>query len=392
MTTKSRKHKFTATLCAKLEGPAKGSSTKEIEYSDTEVPRLKFYVTVTDKRGWRWRFQNGEEKRAIRIGDFPGISVEEARKTAREMGAALDRGEDPAHPRDERKAMPTFREFAMDEYLPHARQYKKSAHEDESKLRLHLLPVFGDKKLGAISRYDVEMYRGNVAKSHCNATSNRHMALLSKIFNQAIHWERTDRNPCTGIKKLPEKTEVGKDFKPEQMQRLLAAFDSEPNQKAATALRLLTFTGLRLREVLHLTWDRVNLEEGRIYLDVTKAGKPRFVAINSVACEILAGIERHPTSPYVLPGMTDPMKPLHNINKAWHRALEKAKLGHARIHDLRHQFATAGVRAGLSLYSIGGLLGHAPGSTVTTRYAHIADDVMRKASEQTAAALLGRAG
>lgn len=386
--TNNRKHKLTATLCAKLPGPA-ASSTKEIEYSDTEVPRLKFYVTATNKRGWRWRFQSGTEKRAIRIGDFPGISVEEARRTARDMGAALDRGDDPAHRREERKAMPTFREFAMDEYLPHARQYKKSAHEDESKLRLHLLKVFGDKKLGAITRYDVEMYRGEISKSHCNATSNRHLALMSKIMNQAIHWDRIAQNPCAGIKKLPEKIEVGKDFKQEEMARLMKALDKEPNQKAATALRLLTFTGLRLREVLHLTWDRVNLEESRIYLNQTKSGKARFVAINTVARDILDNIERHKLSPFVFPGMVDPMKPLHNINKAWRRALEDAKLGHARIHDLRHQFATAGVRAGLSLYAIGGLLGHAPGSTVTARYAHLADDVMRKSSEVTAAALLG---
>ena len=54
--TTDRKHKLTATLCAKLLGPPAGSSAKEIEYSDTEVSRLKFYVTPL-KRGWRYRYQ-----------------------------------------------------------------------------------------------------------------------------------------------------------------------------------------------------------------------------------------------------------------------------------------------------------------------------------------------
>jgi integrase len=53
----------------------------------------------------------------------------------------------------------------------------------------------------------------------------------------------------------------------------------------------------------------------------------------------------------------------------------------ARIYDLRHTFASAGAGSGLSLPVIGRLLGHASPST-TQRYAHLADDPLRRAADQ----------
>lgn len=62
------------------------------------------------------------------------------------------------------------------------------------------------------------------------------------------------------------------------------------------------------------------------------------------------------------------------------RALASAKVKHARIHDMRHSFASAAAVAGVSLYTIQKMLGHASSQT-TQRYAHLADSrAMREAS------------
>ncbi len=83
-------------------------------------------------------------------------------------------------------------------------------------------------------------------------------------------------------------------------------------------------------------------------------------------------------SPWVFPGK-DSSKPLNNPRKAWCRILKTAGVEYARIHDIRHSFASACVRSGASLYAVQKLLGHA--SPVTTqRYAHLANDALRAAS------------
>jgi len=66
---------------------------------------------------------------------------------------------------------------------------------------------------------------------------------------------------------------------------------------------------------------------------------------------------------------------------------------HVRLHDLRHSFASLSVNGGASLPMIGALLGHSQVST-TARYAHLADDPLRKvndkAGERAARALRGK--
>jgi integrase len=67
---------------------------------------------------------------------------------------------------------------------------------------------------------------------------------------------------------------------------------------AAAALRLLLFTGCRLREVLHLRWQHVDLERGCLFLPDSKTGR-KTVILNAPALAVLNGLER--VSPYVVP-------------------------------------------------------------------------------------------
>lgn len=71
---------------------------------------------------------------------------------------------------------------------------------------------------------------------------------------------------------------------------------------------------------------------------------------------------------------------MNNIRKVWMRALASAKVKHGRMHDLRHSLAGAAAVAGVSLYTIQKMLGHASSQT-TQRYAHLSDSrAMRDAS------------
>src|SRR5262249_47714498 len=61
----------------------------------------------------------------------------------------------------------------------------------------------------------------------------------------------------------------------------------------------------------------------------------------------------------------------------------------ARLHDLRHTYASVLASAGLSLPVIGALLGHTQPST-THRYAHLFDDPLRAATDRAAAIVTGK--
>ena len=56
------------------------------------------------------------------------------------------------------------------------------------------------------------------------------------------------------------------------------------------------------------------------------------------------------------------------------------------LHDLRHSFASIAAGQGLSLYTIGKLLGHKNPKT-TARYAHLARDVVQSAIDEIGEAM-----
>jgi integrase len=85
----------------------------------------------------------------------------------------------------------------------------------------------------------------------------------------------------------------------------------------------------------------------------------------------------------VLPG-NKPGSRLVGIQKAWQRLRRMAQIPDLRIHDLRHSFASVGAGAGLGLPVIGALLGHSQAAT-TQRYAHLAADPLKQASDLIAA-------
>lgn len=156
------------------------------------------------------------------------------------------------------------------------------------------------------------------------------------------------------------------------------ALAEDKNTVAASALRLLLLTGLRRNEVVKARWEQVDLEAGLLHLPKTKTGA-RYAVLNSAAKELVASLPSRGLEPWLFPG-AKPGRPLENPTKVMARVLQRAGLDHMRIHDLRHTFAATCVNSGASLYEVQALLGHSS-PAMTQRYAHLASETVRRASE-----------
>jgi integrase len=123
---------------------------------------------------------------------------------------------------------------------------------------------------------------------------------------------------------------------------------------------------------------------GYLRLPTSKTGT-KAIPLGAPAIELLASIPRLKCNPYVFPGSRDGQH-FVGLGKVWERIRAPAGLKDARLHDLRHSFASAGASAGSSLLLIGALLSHRDPKT-TQRYAHIGHDPAKSAADQISGAV-----
>ncbi len=279
-----------------------------------------------------------------------------------------------------------FADVSEEFFTKHGAKLKpRTLEEYRRHTRLYLIPAFGKRPIDAITKADV-----NTAHSSWKdnpRAANHALAILSKMMNWAEdHGLRPDdSNPCSRIQKFKE-NQRERLLSEIELQRLGRAIDQAEAESLLslyqiTAIRLLILHGARLNEILTLKWDYVDLERKLLLLPDSKTGK-KAITLNEPALHVLQHAPRLAGNSYVIVGSNEG-EHLVNLQKPWRRLRKLAELDDVRLHDLRHAFASWAVAGGASLPIIGRQLGHSQAST-TQRYAHLADDPVRKATENTA--------
>jgi len=201
-----------------------------------------------------------------------------------------------------------------------------------------------------------------------DATINRFFAYLKHAYNLALKDNKVTRNPVAGIKFFPEVSKT-RFLSDEELTRLRGVMAPKDWPLIALAVE----TGLRREEQFGLEWKHVDLETGILTLPMPKGGRTRYVPLSEQAKAILRSFESWTRSPWVFPGLTDPMKPMDSrafLRRAFEPGLKRAGIVGASWHTLRHTAASRRVMAGVDLVSVKEILGHRNIQT-TMRYSHL---------------------
>ncbi len=370
---------FTKKWIEQLPPNPQDAASREKEYSDTQAVGLKLLVSKQGRKFFYLRYTINKRKRGIKVGEYGPMSLLEARNRCNELKALINKGIDPQEEKHQLSQIPCFGEFVSQHYLPYATANKRSVGNDESKLRIHLLPLLQNRRLDQITTQELQRYHDQLKTKYCPATANRHLSLLHRMFKLAIHWGFLDKNPCTGIRKHQENNERHRYLSDQEIGKFIDALKTEENPVAAAAFELLLYTGVRRQEALDAKWEHVDLQKRVWLIPRSKSGKLRHVILNPMAVELLNRQAKIPGNPYIFPGKVKG-QPLNNPQKAFARVLKKAGISNFRIHDLRHTHASIAINNGASLYEVQHLLGHSQSKT-TSRYAHLADETLRKVSD-----------
>ena len=390
---KSATHfRFTHKILDELPPHDRKSPRAAMEYTDTECTGLRFSKGKSGRCFWFFRYRWRTRKCLVKLGEYPGMTVKQARDRGWEMRAMLVRGEDPRTLQEKNMKAITIREFIDQHYLPHAKATTRRPDVIISRLNTGTLKYFGDRYIDSLTTREVQQFHNQMREKISATTANRHLATLKAMLNLAVRWEMLEKNPCVGIKKFQEPTGRERYLSRDEVKRFLAACDSCANVTIASGLRMLLFTGLRSKEVFHLPWSDVDFENRSIILRTTKAGKARRVHLSSAAwAEVELMQERHDGKhPYVFPGY-HARQPVREPHRCFREILKVAEIEEFRIHDLRHTHASYLVQSGATLFEVQKALGHST-SDMTMRYAHLADGALRDRAEVAAQRLTGTDG
>lgn len=230
--------------------------------------------------------------------------------------------------------------------------------------------------LPQITREVIEELRKLRAEETGESTADRYMALMRAILKKAVEeWEVLDAAPKVPMYR-PEVPEP-RWLNHAQFKQLLKYLP--PHLKNAASFAVLT--GLRMRAMLSLRWDQVDLENGRAWIaGASMKGKQAHgIPLSDDAVAVLHGIERVKDCPWVFNWRG---KPVADCNgHAFKDAVKAAKLEPLRWHDLRHTWASWAVQGGVSLHEVM-LLGGWKSLAMVQRYAHLAPDHLAEAASR----------
>ena len=379
--------KFSHRAVENLAPPAPDAASSNIEYSDACEPNLRIAVYKSGKRSFRHRYTFLGQKKMMTLGEFPAVTVDKARERVRRNKALLADDLDPLEERERRRQAITFAEFVENHFIPYARKERRSCRDIENRIKLRLIPAFGKKHLPRISKRDVAELHIKLRDEISAVTANRYLATLGGMFTKAIEWGWMTENPCRGIKKYREGGGRKRVLAGDELVRFMKALKEETTSLPGKAIFILIALGLRKMEVLSLRWSNVYLEEKRLYLPFTKSGRPRFVAINSQALQLLTEMskERREGCDWVFPS-TSHLGHLMEVRRTFETITKKAGITGLKLHDLRRSYASILVNAGVSIYEIRDLLGHSDVRT-TQVYAHLDTSTLQNATETAASEL-----
>jgi integrase len=290
---------------------------------------------------------------------------------------------------------PLFRDFAETWFTENEVQWRRSYRiTQRGALNKYLIPYFGDKEMGQISKADVLAFRAELAKAPArqpsSTLSNRRVNSVMKPLRQILN-EAADRFEFTSafrnIRPLKMKRSDVQPFTLDEVQLIL----SRAREDYRPYFTFRFFTGMRSGEVHGLKWKYIDFERRLILVresivlgeedELKTEGSQRDIQMTQLVYEaLLEQFNRTgKLSEYVFCNQAG--KALDNknfVNRVWAPLLRHLGLAHRKAYQMRHTAATLWLAAGEAPEWIARQLGHTSTEMLFRVYSRFVPNLTRQ--------------
>ncbi len=366
-----------------LRGLAARKRDKQEIYYDTGLTGFGY---CQNRHSGSFFFECRYKKKTLRrkIGPWPHLTVEQARKMAQVLLSELIRGIDrKAVERDAQVKSVTLSE-AFKQFKQTRKSLADRTKSDYEYMFNRLIPDWMKLPWVSITREMVLKRHAEVGKVNGCATANHLMRALGSVFRSSMKFYRAPDGSMF-VQECP--TSILSDaqawfprnakdsyIKPHQLKAWFAAVQTLDNKIAADYLELLVLTGLRRSEGAGLRWDCVDLVSRTLTIEITKNKRKHVLPISEYLMAMFTRLKENAVNEFVFPG-TGKTGHIVEIKKNVASVVKASKLQFT-LHDLRRTFITIAESLDISAYAVKRLANHSMGGDVTATH-YIVFDIER---------------
>ncbi len=285
----------------------------------------------------------------------------------------------------------------LDEWLNH---YVKTSSKQRTYERycqtanVHIIPTLGDYELTELHPIVLQRF---VSDLLVNGNKRTGKGLSPNFVKSMISVLQNSLKTAHILGLIPEYT-ADKIKRPKIVEKQVECFSVaeqkkieqyvlESKKSKLKGIVLCLYTGLRIGELLALTWEDIDFRKGR--LSVTKTchdgnvnGKHciivdtpktetsrRYIPLSKPLLAVLKDLRKESKSDYVVSDKADPVF-VRSYQRTFELLLKRLGIPHKGFHALRHTFATRAIECGMDVKSLSEILGHKNATITLNRYAH----------------------
>ena len=309
---------------------------------------LFLFVSTTGSKLWRMAYRFEQKSKLLSFGEYPTVSLKDARERREDAKKKLANGIDPAAYKKSEKAAQlaeikdTFQNIALEWHKTRTAEFS-GKHRGTILFRLesYLFPAIGKTPIAKLEPHDILAVVRPIEQKGLFETSRRLLQLVSQIFRYAVITGRAKHNIAADLRGAlrPRKvTHRAAVTEPSKVGLLLRDIDSYDGYfPIVCALRLAPLVFTRPTELRAAEWSEIDLkaQEWRIPAERMKMKQMHIVPLSKQAIEILEELQPYSgNGKYLFPSIRTETRPISDATML--NALRR--MGYAKNEMCTHGF------------------------------------------------------
>ena len=278
-------------------------------------------------------------------------------------------------------------EVWLERYMKHTIKIR-TYNRYKSICELHLIKDLGEYELDELKPNVLQDFLLKKIDDHYSTNTLKGIvSVLKQALRLAITLEFVDKEYCSNLK-MPSSEEKEISVFTKKEQQVIESFCLNHKKRNYIGIVICLYTGIRLGELLALTWDDIDFNSNlltinktsysakvdgktQIIVDKPKTKKSnRVIPLPNQLVKLLKIIKKESNSKYVITTRNSGMVGNRSYQRTFKFILKKVNVPYRNFHSLRHTFATNAIELGMDVKTLAEILGHTNAMITLNRYSH----------------------